>query len=133
MRDCERERAALASERHLSEAARRSDSAPSRTPGLALLGSGAGLALVGMGFGLGARSEAAQVSQTGSVQRPAPFAQVADSESRGELYQTLSYVFYGLGAGAALTGVVLEIVPPKKKTSLRVIPAGAGAMLRGTF
>jgi tetratricopeptide (TPR) repeat protein len=106
---------------------------PSRVPAFALLGTGAGLALAGLGFGIGAHDEANTVQAAGKP-APVPFSTVANHESLGQAYQIVSYALYGVGAAAALGGVVLAIIRPgSARRHALVTPTAGGATVGVSF
>jgi hypothetical protein len=106
--------------------------------GIALLG----VAVAGIAVGAGMSGAAAHNSQNledAAKQRVAFGPHLQNSESNGQLYDTLSYVFYGIGGAAAVAGAVTLYFGLRKPASSRaqltplIGPNGAGVSLAGRF
>ncbi len=134
----EREAAERASaERRFSaeEAVRRAPAPRSRVAAFTLIGTGAALLAAGMTFSLLAGSAVAEVNHTGAPGMPAPFANEADNYARAPTYSLLSYIGYGVGAAALISGATWAILrrPPSKAKRVSLFPTAGGVVLVGAW
>ena len=103
-------------------------------PGIALLGVGAGALALGLTFGLLARAAAFTVEEAARRTPPEPFEKYAHVESRGRTLELVSYVLYGVGAAAAVTGAVLVAVRPGGgRRTAWIAPAPGGLLVGGAW
>ncbi len=118
----------------LSEPAPVPQASGRKTAGITIAAIGGGVVVVGAVFGLIARSQSKKVE---NADRFDPAA-----ESWGKTSETLQWVGYGVGAAAAITGVILyataprpleAVAPPQVAIAPLVGSNSGGALLRVSF
>jgi tetratricopeptide (TPR) repeat protein len=101
---------------------------PSRLPGVLVAGAGVLVLVGGVTFGLLAESEAQTVESASKMMPPVPFESVAADESRGQAFAIAAYVLCGVGALAAVAGIVLALKPRLLRPATAYLtPAPGGA------
>jgi tetratricopeptide (TPR) repeat protein len=103
-----------------------------RIAGLVTGSVGAGAVIAGAIFGLRARSLSSHVAKADTFNR--------SDDSAGQRAETLQWVFYGVGAGAVVTGGVLYFLGMSSSSSASSVslspmvgPGGAGLSAMGVF
>lgn len=87
-----------------------------------------GVAFVGAGIGLRLASQQ-ELDALTSPAAPMTDGEISSHVSQGRTYQALSFVGFGLGAAALITGAVLAVKGPSNDTAVSFVPSTTGGSI----